>query len=196
MCFTNDSTQTKAELIWNWLNGHNNSNFPPVSPECGGFMMPITFGGTRIGFIMSPIHWYSVSLVGEECIGLDIDHFKRIIFFLGGINSEIRFDFKRPLNLFALELLSFYAHNSCVPIVRDLFCCLQTKHYTPLCIYLMCGFCCPGRGTVKKRRDKWDKNCQTRPICEKQEFRRSCCFWNKSVLGVVWFIWWLGQCDD
>lgn len=46
----------------------------------------------------------------------------------------------------------------CVPIVRDPFCCLKTKHYTPLCVYLMCWFCCPGRereretGETKKER--------------------------------------------
>lgn len=42
----------------------------------------------------------------------------------------------------------------CVPIVRDPFCCLKTKHYTPLCVYLMCWFCCPGGEREKERQEK------------------------------------------
>lgn len=43
--------------------------------------MTITFGGPRMGAVMI-LHWYFVSPVGEEFVGLNTDHFKRFIFVL------------------------------------------------------------------------------------------------------------------
>lgn len=92
-------------------------------------------------------------------------HFKELVKLL---NSKIRFDFKKgPPNylhwkcsLFTPAVCAF----PCVPIVHDLFCCLQAKHYTPLCVYLMCWFCCPGREReieeTEKGRRKEREDCQ------------------------------------
>lgn len=128
-----------------------------------------------------------MSFVGEECFGLNADHFIRIHFLVleALLYSNIRFDFKEAPYAY-LHWNSFLFTPTvhalpCVPIVRDPLCCLQTKHYT-LSVFIWCVDSAAqaewGRKTKRER--------TVRPTSEKQEFSlsaqslcRGCCFWKK-----------------
>lgn len=104
--------------------------------------MMITFGGPRMGFIMSIF----VSLVGEECLGLNTDLFKRIQFFFSLensleelLNSKIRFDFKEAPALICIGIAFFlhpqFTHFHVFPL--SVTCSAVSKRNTiPLSVFI------------------------------------------------------------
>lgn len=143
-----------------------------LTSSCSSFIL--TFGAAAIGFIIST----SVSLVGEECIGSTV--VKEFISFLENSdwNPESDLIQKAPLTLlFTLELHSFYTHAflhfHVFPLSRT--CSAVSRWNTkPLCVYLMCWFCCTGRER-RKERQLSDWHLRNRNLGFLHS--RVCCFW-------------------
>lgn len=158
--------------------------------SCGGFRM-MTFGGPRMGFIMS----IPVSLVGEEYIDLTTDLFKRIHFFLENslgelLNSKIRFDFKEAPALICIGIAFFlhpqFTHFHVFPlsVTRS---AVSKRNTIPLSVFIWCADSAAQaqrkRGRERDRRNKKGER-TVRPTSEEQEFSlsaqslcRVCCFW-------------------
>lgn len=107
--------------------------------------MIITFGGPRMGFIMSPHPLVLVSLVGEECMDLNTDHFKRIPGkqFGGVIKFQNQIWFQRGASTLICIGIAFFLHPQFTHFhvfPLSVTCSAVSKRNTiPLSVFIWCA---------------------------------------------------------